>query len=76
MPNVVQASISDQAIWKLMETVNKLRSGEVVGVTLVTTSDTGVVEMATLCVPMPSDRHESLQCEPRSLKVQGQQTPG
>lgn len=50
------SSNKDQAIQKLAETITKIRAGEVVGVTIITTSSDFAVSMETLFSPMPPDR--------------------
>lgn len=45
--------VQDQTILKLLDTVAKVRNGEIIGVTLVTTNNVGVVSMETLSIPLP-----------------------
>lgn len=51
MANVVELAESDDPVFKLLDIASQLRRGELVGVTVVTTTRAGVVEMDTLCVP-------------------------
>lgn len=55
MTNIVEFADQEDPVFNLLEIAAKLRSGELVGVTVVTTNRSGVVEMQTLCVPSRVD---------------------
>ena len=47
----VQALVQDETITKLLEVIAGVRSGEIVGVTVVSTSTKGEVSMNVLSIP-------------------------
>lgn len=51
MTKIVEFANHDDPVSNLLEIAAKLRSGELVGVTVVTTTRSGVVDMQTLCLP-------------------------
>lgn len=53
MDNIIQMSVQDGTLAGLLDLIGKVRSGDVVGVTVITTSYTGKVEMTTLSLPVP-----------------------
>ena len=54
--NVIEFDTQDSTITALLQLIGRVRLGEVIGVTVVTTSNKGRVDMVTLSVPVQADR--------------------